>query len=569
MKTSPFCIPKKKRNYILIGITIAIIGIPSLFYYIGYRSGFDSVYFQSSSIDPIIDGKIVEGEWSRSDFIVQQYTDSENIDGDSDDYNYMYIGENDDNLYVSLDVCTDLTEYSNIDWIGILLNTDTEEELTNQDEWLNSDSTNGIFFNINSNKSFGNGKNIWDLDGKRDISNLPFDHSHLDIKYGVLADMDEYEHYNFTSDWKDGVETYDDGIATMFYMEKVPYSEIEIFALNFNLYESLLGSYDPESDTISYLEFNVSMNFYDLFPHIPSMYIDEIAEDLEFEVNFAVIPMGTYDYFQKGSLTYQERADAMEDLYKEFGMTCTARLENPLIDSINNQSIEEFELENSIEIDDTEFNFPVINAIDYLLGHDSLLEDGVLNKTLKDGNYNYFNGVFGDFVFDINLTETVKQNNGWINFTIYGLNALEDFGSDKDVDCGFAFDLFSVTLKTSDSFSINPKKINTIENHTISAGFGESPNANQDHKMVEIAIPKSELEGYNGEEISIMIVGFSGEKIKNGSIIGYEFRKVATDINFWFGAINSEIVSEDYFDTRNYYVVPVNREEERIREVEE
>jgi len=73
----------------------------------------------------VIDGTINEAEWSDRDWKVEFYL---NIDDafnppDSDGNNYMYLGEDLDNLYIGLDLCSDQTGNETDEWLGVWLNT--------------------------------------------------------------------------------------------------------------------------------------------------------------------------------------------------------------------------------------------------------------------------------------------------------------------------------------------------------------------------------------------------------------------------------------------------------------
>ncbi len=72
--------------------------------------------------DPIlIDGIISSGEWDNSVNITKWYMDAdpENYDG----YNYMYLTEDRDNVYIALDLVSDQTNDEAGEWVGLWLNT--------------------------------------------------------------------------------------------------------------------------------------------------------------------------------------------------------------------------------------------------------------------------------------------------------------------------------------------------------------------------------------------------------------------------------------------------------------
>jgi hypothetical protein len=69
----------------------------------------------------VLDGVLSAGEWADAAHSVQWYMDAdpENSDG----YNYMYLDEDQDYLYVALDLCSDQTNDENGEWVGVWLNT--------------------------------------------------------------------------------------------------------------------------------------------------------------------------------------------------------------------------------------------------------------------------------------------------------------------------------------------------------------------------------------------------------------------------------------------------------------
>jgi hypothetical protein len=79
-----------------------------------------------------LDGVLSLGEWADAEHITPWYMDAdpENSDG----YNYMYIDEDIDNLYLALDLCSDQTNNESGEWVGVWLNTNNTA-ISNSDEW--------------------------------------------------------------------------------------------------------------------------------------------------------------------------------------------------------------------------------------------------------------------------------------------------------------------------------------------------------------------------------------------------------------------------------------------------
>lgn len=73
----------------------------------------------------VVDGTITESEWEGRDWKVEFYLDIDDVGNppDTDGNNYMYLGEDLDNLYIGLDLCSDKTGGTNGEWISVWLNT--------------------------------------------------------------------------------------------------------------------------------------------------------------------------------------------------------------------------------------------------------------------------------------------------------------------------------------------------------------------------------------------------------------------------------------------------------------
>lgn len=82
-----------------------------------------------------LDGVINDAEWATAQHKIEFWlnVDKNHIDGN----NYLYLGENKDNLYIALDLCSDNTTDETDEWIGLWFNTDNST-LTNSAEWENN-----------------------------------------------------------------------------------------------------------------------------------------------------------------------------------------------------------------------------------------------------------------------------------------------------------------------------------------------------------------------------------------------------------------------------------------------
>jgi hypothetical protein len=88
--------------------------------------------FSPSSIT--VDGNLSAGEWDDAEQAIQWYMDAdpENYDG----FNYMYLDEDIDNLYIALDLVSDQTNDVSDEWVGLWLN--TNETFVEDDNWQNA-----------------------------------------------------------------------------------------------------------------------------------------------------------------------------------------------------------------------------------------------------------------------------------------------------------------------------------------------------------------------------------------------------------------------------------------------
>jgi len=75
-----------------------------------------------------IDGDIKDGEWDDADWYnIPFYLDANNTHGDADGFNYLSLGEDTDNILISIDLCSDRTDNDDGEWLGVWLNTAERE----------------------------------------------------------------------------------------------------------------------------------------------------------------------------------------------------------------------------------------------------------------------------------------------------------------------------------------------------------------------------------------------------------------------------------------------------------
>jgi len=126
---------KKLKIFIIPIILLNLVGIGI------FSTTVRADFIKSSGTDPmkdvVIDGVINEDEWSDADWKVGIYLNiNESNVPDSDGFNYMYLGEDVNNLYVGLDLCSDKTADITDEWVGVWLNTNNRS-FTAIDEWAN------------------------------------------------------------------------------------------------------------------------------------------------------------------------------------------------------------------------------------------------------------------------------------------------------------------------------------------------------------------------------------------------------------------------------------------------
>jgi hypothetical protein len=209
-------------------------------------------------------------------------------------------------------------------------------------------------------------------------------------------------------------------------------------------------------------------------------------------------------------------------------------------------------------------------------GHDSLLEDGVLKKSFdKFSRMDTFGTINwqSEYGVDVNWRETIEANDGYLSFKVYGVDINENgyYGSspERNITIGFAFDYFSFKIKIPDSVHVSDYGYTTLNDVVIKHSHGSSLNSETPHKMIEIAIPKSELPNFNNEKINVMVVGYSGDSVleHHGYSCGCDPTDIMSSISHYFGNL-SATSERTFFNSNNYYVIPLYYiNEKRFKEV--
>jgi len=100
---------------------------------------------------PNIDGLIGDTEWTGFDVNDTFFIDADNSDGNIDGDNRLLVGEDEEYLYIGLDLNSDQTVDPSSEWVGIWLNTNNRI-FSNEDEWFQyiNDGVESLIVNVSS-----------------------------------------------------------------------------------------------------------------------------------------------------------------------------------------------------------------------------------------------------------------------------------------------------------------------------------------------------------------------------------------------------------------------------------
>jgi len=134
---------KKIRKLTALLIVVSLIGTSLLISFTNIFINGNNVVFDSEDENSFpdtsgvmhyinLDGVINEPEWATAQYKTQFWlnVDANHINGN----NYLYLGEDKDNLYLALDLCSDNTSDETGEWLGLWLNTDNSI-YSNQGAW--------------------------------------------------------------------------------------------------------------------------------------------------------------------------------------------------------------------------------------------------------------------------------------------------------------------------------------------------------------------------------------------------------------------------------------------------
>lgn len=194
---------KKNNDKLIISITVLFL-ITS---FLGYSANNAPIIaletvpenensFINSAIT--VDGNLTQSEWADAEHKIDWFMDAdpENSDG----YNYLYLAEDYNNLYVALDLCSDQTNNTADEWVGIWLNTDETVTSGSYDElldgWYNglNNGLESLIYDVENNRVMP----MFDPSGDLYYQNNYVDNlNDFSVVHGTLsgeaADLDSYD----------------------------------------------------------------------------------------------------------------------------------------------------------------------------------------------------------------------------------------------------------------------------------------------------------------------------------------------------------------------------------------
>ncbi|MHA1619688.1 MAG: hypothetical protein ACTSVZ_10445 [Promethearchaeota archaeon] len=161
-------IKKNKIQKIIIGILVTVL-------FLNTSSPYVMANIEMGA--PILDGLIGEAEWSGADVNEVFFIDADNSDGNIDGQNRLLIGEDDENLYIALDLNSDQTVDPSSEWVGIWLNTNNRSfsDIEKWNQYLN-DGVESLMINVSNEEIW----NPWNSEGS-DMDSVFLDEEDLVI----------------------------------------------------------------------------------------------------------------------------------------------------------------------------------------------------------------------------------------------------------------------------------------------------------------------------------------------------------------------------------------------------
>lgn len=206
--------------------------------------------------DPIVvDGILSPGEWDNAINVTKWYMDAdpENYDG----YNYMYLTEDRDNVYIALDLVSDQTNDEAGEWVGLWLNTNK----TINDGFIERDQ----IWHDSLNK--GMESLIYDVDNDQVVPYFVPTAGYTELEYRWFSDLNDF--YPIEGTFEGSIDNFNSGsdnnpaIMTAVWngTDYVYRLDIEIPVADY--YDLFTDLYTPESMAVginSRISSNVTLN---------------------------------------------------------------------------------------------------------------------------------------------------------------------------------------------------------------------------------------------------------------------------------------------------------------------
>jgi len=188
----------------------------------------------------LIDGEINVDEWADADWKIPFYLNVDNnpdyngkinVDG----YNFLYIGEDSDNLYLALDLCGDRSDNVTGEWVGVWLNT-ANRVYDNYFDWVEffDDGVETLLYDIEKNQ-------IWEY----------FTNTYLLHWYDVNNDSEYVAHYGTIEGNRDNFMY---SLNPDFNITSETIGSDELYWLNFSIDMTKWVYMEQELDVIQYIQ---------------------------------------------------------------------------------------------------------------------------------------------------------------------------------------------------------------------------------------------------------------------------------------------------------------------------
>lgn len=192
-----------KSSALIVAIVGSLLGGLIIGYFISplmnpafdqnYQDGSNEHYAKTSFISPVIDGNISYDEYKLADWKLTQYFDVNNSLGDVDGNNYVYVGQDNESIYVAIDLVSDQTNSNTNEWFSVWLNTANRVFGGQNESWYSfrNNGSENIVYEVDHAKikSYTTGNSelyeSWFQNASDYHQNL--DHQHLEYRFRELS----------------------------------------------------------------------------------------------------------------------------------------------------------------------------------------------------------------------------------------------------------------------------------------------------------------------------------------------------------------------------------------------